>query len=270
MSSQERRRDDVERLYESAHRDLERQDFCSEGAFDRALTAAINADGGEPHPDWKTIATLREGSRVVVGNGRVLKELRGAGKVYDWRKSDWTPTNGGRINLHLGVQHIPVLHNVNGYADLVTLRNVLVAQDLMVQTCTDREGNIGLFTPFDFLCYQARGANQFSYGCENMHYLTSEPWTKRQLRAMAWVIQLGMRPTHGGVPRTRGRLAHGDGIVRVRRDGQVWHSEVAAFAGYNDRSDPWGDTSHDKVVERWEYVQHCIRFFEEHGHFEGA
>jgi hypothetical protein len=258
----------TEALYERAHRDLETRELCGED-FLGELARAINADGGEPHPDWKKMAAAPLGAGVP-GNGKVLKELRGAGKVYDWRDSDWTPTNGGRINLRLFVQHIPVIRNVDGIADIVTLRNALVAQGLMVQCCTDREGNVGLFTPFDFLCYQAKGANQISCGCENMLFSTAEDWSKLQLRAMAWVIQLCERPAHGGVPQTRGRLGSGSGVVRVLEEGQVWHSEVSDAAGFHDRSDPWGDTPHDVVVERWEYVQHCIRFFDEHGHFEGA
>lgn len=258
---------ETEELYSSMDLSLEQPgDICG-ARFAEQLADAVEADGGEPPLEWKLASASREGASVP-GHGKVLKEIRGAGKVYDWRDSSWTPVNGGRISLRGFTHHIPVVRNVDGYADIVTLRNVLVAQDLMVQTCTDREGNIGLFTPFDMLCYQARGGNQLTTGCEHMHLSTSEDWSKRQLRSMAWVIQLCERKHH--VPRTRWRLSPGDGVVRFRAPGQGWHSEIAYYAGYKDRSDPWGNTPHDVVLERWAYVRHCIEFFEKHGHFSGA
>jgi N-acetylmuramoyl-L-alanine amidase len=258
----------TEHLYEASHLALEQRELCGPD-FLAALADAVEADGGDPHPDWWKLAKAPLGaSRGLPGGGEVLKDIKGMGRVYDWRESSWTPSNGGRIDVRLFVQHIPVVRNVDGIADMVTLRNVLVAQGLMVQSCTDREGNVGLFTPFDSLCYQAKGANQFSTGCEHMHLSTSEDWSKQQLRAMAWLIQLCERKHD--VKRTRGRLAGGGGIARVLEEGQVWHSEVSAAAGFNDRSDPWGNTPHDVVVERWEYVQHCIGFFEDNGHFDGA
>lgn len=256
----------TEELYEQADRQHEQVDICND-EFQTVLAEAINADDGEPDEQWKKMVGAREGTRLAHG-GNVLKELRGAGTVYDWRDSPWTPANGGWINLKLFVQHIPVVRNIDGIGDMVTLRNVLVSQGLMVQCCTDREGNVGLFTPFNVLCYQARGANQVSCGCEHMHATTNEPWTQRQLRAMAWVIQL-CDEKHD-VKRTRGRLGSGNGVVRVHEEGQVWHEEVADAAGHHDRSDPWGNTPHDVVIDHWEYVQHCILFFREHGHFVGA
>jgi hypothetical protein len=256
----------VESLYERAHPSLEERDVCDEDVV-AALVEAINSDGGEPPQEWKKMARAREGASIP-GGGCVLKDIRGAGKVYDWRDSSWTPPNGGRIDLYGFTHHIPVVRNVDGIGDFVTLRNVLVPQGLMVQTSTDREGNIALYTPFDFLCYHNKGGNQVFTGCEHMHFSTSEDWSKQQMRAMAWLIQLCDRKHD--VPRTRWDLDSGNGVVRVQKKGQGWHSEVAHYAGFNDRSDPWGDTDHDTVVERWEYVQHCIKFFEDHGHFEGA
>jgi hypothetical protein len=259
----------TEAIYESTHPALEQQELCGD-EFSEALVEAINADGGEPAPEWKQleVETKRGQTSGLVGNGRILKEIKGMGTVYDWRDSDWTPVNGGRFGVRGFTHHIPVIRNVDGIGDIVTLRNVLVAQNLMVQTCTDREGNVGLFAPFDILCYHNRGGNQLFTGCEHMHYLASEDWTKRQLRAWAWLIQLCERKHD--VIRTRWRLGYGDGVCRVLEEGQGWHSEVSRYAGYNDRSDPWGSTPHDVVVERWEYIQSCIKYFELHGHFEGA
>jgi hypothetical protein len=206
------------------------------------------------------IAAARVGDRLI-GNGTVLKEIRGMGKVYDWRTSPWTPANGGKIKPLILVQHIPVVRNVAGIGDFITLRNVLVAQGLMVQCATDSEGNVALYTPFDQLCYQARGANQLSTGCEHMHAATSEPWTKRQLRAAAWLVQLARRKH--GIPIEGATLGSGDGVVRVAKRGQTTHESVSKMAGYNDRSDP--GPGYD-----WAYVRHCVRFFEQHGHMEGA
>lgn len=257
---------ETEGVYERSHVQLEQRDVCDETVV-KAIEEAINADGGEPHPAWKKMLSAREGSSIT-GGGVVLKDIRGIGKVYDWRDSSWTPANGGRINLYGFTHHIPVIRNVDGIADFITLRNVLVAQGLMVQSTTDRDGNIGLFTPFNYLCYHNKGGNQVFTGCEHMHYLTSEDWSKQQLRAMAWLIQLCERKHD--VPNRRWDLDSGNGVVRVRAKGQGWHQEVSDYAGYHDRVDPWGNTSHSTIVERWEYVQSCIRFFNEHGHFEGA
>jgi hypothetical protein len=206
------------------------------------------------------IAAARVGDRLI-GDGTVLKEIRGMGKVYDWRTSPWTPANGGKIKPLVFVQHIPVVRNVAGIGDFITLRNVLVAQGLMVQTATDAEGNVALYTPFDQLCYQARGANQISTGCEHMHATTGEAWSKRQLRAAAWLVQLAERKH--GIPPSWGALGAGPGVVKVLRRGQTSHETVSAKAGYNDRSDPGPGYDHA-------YVSHCVKFFKQHGHFAGA
>lgn len=206
------------------------------------------------------IAAARVGD-VLPGGGKVLKEIRGMGKVYDWRTSPWTPANGGKIRPLVFVQHIPVVRNVAGIGDFITLRNVLVAQGLMVQSATDAEGNVALFTPFDQLCYQARGANQVSTGCEHMHATTSEPWSKRQMRAAAWLAQLAERKH--GITAKGGRLDPGPGVVKVRRRGHVTHEAVSHKAGFNDRSDPGPGFD-------WSYMWHCVDYFKQHQHFEGA
>jgi hypothetical protein len=227
--------------------------------IDEALAKALS---GDPHPEWAVAREATVGSRII-GDGRVLKTIKGMGTVYDWRQSPWTPANGGRIHPVVGVQHIPVVPNVVGVGDFVTLRNVLVAQGLMVQSSTDREGNVGLVTPFDILCYQARGANQISWGSENMHLSISEPWSKKQLRAVAWVVQLA--EAKHGIPVSKGQLGAGSPIVKVLRRGAVTHEDESNKAGFHDRTDPgaglWG---------QWDYVEHCVRFFREHGHMSGA
>lgn len=254
--------DETEQLYESLDPALEgERDACGK-EFVNALVDAVESDGGEPHPEWKSIAAARQASSII-GGGKVLKSIAGMGTVYDWRDSDWTPFSGPftRTTPLLGVQHIPVVRNVDGIADMVTLRNVLVAQNLMVQSCTDAEGNVGLFVPGNILCWQAKGANQVSWGTEHMHLSTGERWNLRQLRAAAWVNQLNHK--HYGTASTRASLDPGDGLVRVVHGGQTTHMAVSNAAGFHDRSDP--GPGYD-----FEYVAHCEQFFSRHGNFKGA
>lgn len=255
---------ETEELYEYARvrrdaHDSAEQDVCSAG-FRAALLEAVEADAGEPHADWKTASTSAIGT-TVPGGGRKLKAIKGMGTVYDWRGTKWSQPNGGSIRPRLGVQHIPVVRNTDGIADLITLRNVLVAQGLMVQQGTDREGNVALYCSGDRLCFQARGANSVSWGTEHMHLSISEAWSKKQLRASAWIVQLNRK--HFGTGRGRASLGDGDGVVRVARGGQTTHERVSFCAGFKDRSDP--GAGYD-----FEYVDHCVSFFERHGHFEGA
>lgn len=206
---------------------------------DDALRAAI-----EPHREMEHARQADPGDRIY-GGGTVLKDLPGAGRVYDWRDSDWTPVNGGKISPLVFVQHIPVVPNAEGISDFIRLRDVLVAQGLMVQSATDREGNVALFTPFDRLCYQARGANSVSCGCEHMHMTTGESWTEKQFRAAAWVVNLA-KDKHD-IPAAKGSLGAGSGAVRVLDRGQVSHQRVSQAAGYNDRSDPGPGYDFDHV-----------------------
>jgi hypothetical protein len=265
--------DAAERLYEElldGAAEYEQRDLCSEDFLD-ALREAVNSDGGEPHPEWKAIADPMRATSVP-HDGKILKTVRGMGTVYDWRDSSWTRANGGRITARLGVQHIPVIPNVDGFGDLITLVNVLLAQGLMVQQGTDAEGNVGLFVPGNILCFQARGANQVSWGTEHMHMKpVGEPWSKRQLRASAWIIQLNRRQY--GTGRGRASVGDGSGVVRVIRGGQTTHRRISECAGFHDRSDPNGDVDtagHLPAHYDFEYVDHCVTFFERHGHFEGA
>lgn len=229
------------------HREHEQRDAC----------------GGYPVldlPEPENIAGARVGDRLP-GGGKVIREIRGMGKVLDWRTSDWTPVNGGKIKPLAFVQHIPVIANKPGIDDFITLRNVLVAQGLMVQSATDREGNVALFTPFDSLCYQARGANQLSCGCEHMHANVSEEWSRKQIRAGAWLAQLAERKH--GIPAKLGRFGNGDGVIRVLERGHLSHEWVSKKAGYNDRSDPGPGFD-------WEYQWHCVDFYKAHGHMDRA
>jgi hypothetical protein len=191
---------------------------------------------------------------------RVIKQLGGAGKIYDWRGTGLLPPNGGRIKLLLGIEHIPVVPNRDGIADFIQLAEVLKVRGLSLQTATDREGNVAIYNPLDSLCYQARGSNSISYGTEHMHMAVGEPWSKKQLRASAWIWQYAERQY--GIPSEKGVLGSGN-PTPVKRRGHVSHQYQAACAGFNDRSDP-GD-GYD-----WEYVDHCCWFFKEHGTFLGA
>lgn len=251
-----------EQLYEEllANKDaLESRDLC-DAEFLAALKEAVESDGGEPHPDFKTAAAAPENATIPHG-GKKLKSIKGMGTVYDWRESPWTKPNGGKITPRLAIQHIPVIRNVDGFGDLVTLVNVLLAQGLMVQQGTDKEGNVGLFTPGNDLCFQARGANQCSWGTEHMHFTIGESWSKKQLRASAWIVQLNNRKY--GTPLARASLGSGAGVVRIIRGGQTTHEREADAAGYHDRTDP--GSGYD-----FEYVDHSVAFFDKHGHFEGA
>jgi hypothetical protein len=189
-------------------------------------------DAGTPHPDWAKVKAAKVGDPVVHG-GKIIAAIPGMGKVIDWRSSSWTPVNGGKIRPLLFVDHIPVVHNAPGIADFIRLRDVLVAQGLMVQCSTDGAGNVALFTPLNYLCYQARGANSFSAGCEHMHYLTTDPWTNRQLNAASYVHWRWSKYQAG--PNRRASLAAGNGVVRVVRRGYTTHKDVSHYAGYNDR-----------------------------------
>jgi hypothetical protein len=240
------------------HPELEYRDIHE---ADEALSVAM---GDDYHSDWKTALRAVESASVPHG-GKVLADVGGMGKVYDWRDSPWTPANGGKIVPRAGLHHIPVIHQAKGIADFVTLRNVLVAQGLMVQRSTDGEGNVALFVPNDVLCFQARGLNQQSWGCEHMHFTTGEEWSRAQLRAAAWVIWHAKQNV--GTPLRKARLVNGGvGIARVVRTGQTTHEREADAAGFHDRSDP-GELF---FVRHWAYVMHCVHFYAAHKTMRGA
>lgn len=246
--------------YQLAKRHLEHEERDMCGSEDLASVIDLN-EIAMPHPMFSLTAPQRREGRSVHGGGIILKSVRGMGTIYDWRRSPWTPSNGGRIRPLVMVQHIPVVPNMAGIADFIRLRDVLVAQGLMVQNATDRDGNVALYTAMDSLCYQARGANQQSTGIEHMHATTGEAWSKKQLRAAAWLVNQGLEKC--SIPTTMGTLGSGNGTVRVLKKGQTSHKRVSAAAGYNDRSDPGSGYDH-------EYVRHCVKFFRDKGHMEGA
>lgn len=164
------------------------------------------------------------------------------GKVYDFRGTGLCPPvmSGGRsirIRPVLYVQHIPVIHNVKGTGDLITLGNVLRAQGLNVQSGTDAEGNIALYTRQDELCYHARGVNSISIGTEHMHFGIDEPWTDAQMKAAAY---LAWRAWHyAGVPPRNASLGNaGSGLAIAKRSGHTTHRIEADVAGWHDRTDP--------------------------------
>lgn len=242
-------------------RDFEGSDACSVDQQTASARVAL-ADAAAEHPDWRTALEANVGEPVPHG-GRVLADIPGMGKVYDWRPSPWTPVNGGKIRPLLLVDHIPVVPNMPGIADFIRLRDVLVAQGLMVQCATDSSGNVALYTPLNYLCFQARGANSFSCGCEHMHLSLNETWTPRQLNAASYV-HWRWRKYQGGRAYQRAVLAAGNGIVRVVQRGYTTHKEVSARAGFNDRSDP--GLAFERVYER---VERGVAYFDKHRTFEG-
>ena len=193
-------------------------------------------------------------------SGSVIKTLKGAGKIYDFRNTRVLPPNGGLIRPLIAIEHIPVVRNVKGTADFLTLARVLRDQGLSLQTATDREGNVALFNNLNRLCYQARGSNQLSYGTEHMHMSIGEEWSKRQLRASAWIWQYAEREY--GIPLLVAKLGSGNPTPVIKR-GHTSHQRQAVAAGYNDRSDPGGKYD-------WEYVRAASIFFKRHGHFVGV
>lgn len=192
---------------------------------------------------------------------KAIKNLRGAGKVYDFRGTGVLPPNGGLIHPLIMVEHIPIVPNVEGTADFHALANVLRAQGLSLQAATDREGNVALYNSLNRLCFQAKGANQVSCGVEHMHMTIAEDWSRKQLRASAWLWQFAEREF--GIPLRVARITSGPGHIRVLRRGHTSHKRVAAAAGFHDRVDP--GPGYD-----WEYVRKAALFFKRHGHFQGV
>lgn len=193
--------------------------------------------------------------------GTVLKQLKGAGKVFDYRNTGVLPASGGVIHPLIMVEHIPVIKNVPGQADFLTLARVLKDQGLSLQAATDAEGNVALYNPLNRLCFQARGANQVSCGVEHMHFSINEDWTRKQLCAAGWLWQLAEREF--GIPMRIARIASGNGRVGVLKKGHTSHQRVSAAAGFNDRSDPGPKFD-------WEFVGKAARFFKSRGHFVGV
>lgn len=190
---------------------------------------------------------------------RQRKKIAGAGYLLDWRGTGLCPPvkSGGkvvRIKPLIGVEHIPVIHNIKGRGDFVLLAQILVEKGLSLQTATDSEGNVALFTSLNALCYQARGVNQISYGTEHMHWSTTEGWTQAQFFAAAWIWQYAEREE--GIPIQTGRLRNdGFGRAAVVRRGHVSHMREAAAAGYNDRTDPGPGFDYERVARYAKYYK---------------
>jgi hypothetical protein len=209
-------------------------------------------------PEVEAAATTLAAAHVPI-----LKAIKGGVVIHDFRATGLLPANGGVIDLRVGIEHIPVVPNRVGLGDFYQLAAVLKAQGLGLQSATDSEGNVALFTELNRLCYQARGSNSISYGTENMHLTVGEPWSRRQLRASAWMWQYAEHrfavPPHGAL---LGRTQRG-GLTPVLKRGHASHQAQSNAAGYHDRVDP--GHGYD-----WQYVEHCVAFFKRHGHFEGA
>jgi hypothetical protein len=171
------------------------------------------------------------------------------------------PPNGPKTPKTVMVEHIPVIANRPGISDFVILANVLKAQGLSLQAATDSAGNVALYNDLGTLCFQARGLNTASCGVEHMHATITEPWTKKQLRASAW-LWVRAKVAHG-IPYERARLGSGPGFARVLSKGHATHAAVSAAAGFHDRSDPGPGYSFPEV-------RRLARYYEEHGTFKGA
>ena len=202
----------------------------------------------------------RAAPQEAAGSARLLREIKHRGRVQVrvWDYRHLASPNGGRIRLLGHVDHIPVIRQMAGRADIEVLLRVLKSQGLMVQRATDADGNVALFTEADRLCFHARGGNSLLCGTEHMHQSVTEPWANRQLNAAAYIrAQLF---EHRGVPRGQGILGSGSGFVTVRKRGHVSHETVSRKAGFNDRSDPGARFPEDEVRDR-------AVFFVKHGHF---
>lgn len=234
-----------------AHPEHELRDFCG-------LTAAdIHGDAKDESPEMlQALSQPLEGNAVAHG-GRVLKVVKGMGTVFDWRGTQWTlPMVMGGLNPLSHVVHIPVLPDMAGIADFIKLRDVLVAQGLGIHQGTDRTGNVALFLRMTQMTYQAKGGNQLTIGTENMHLTVTQEWTKRQMRAQAWIIN--QAKDHAGISAHWGSLASGPGVIRVRSRGNVSHKMVANAAGFHNRSDPGVKGLDPGGKYDKEYVYHCV------------
>lgn len=209
-----------------------------------------------------TRSTSTWGSRMP--EPTVLKTLRIAAddksSIYDYR--GFTQPNGGEIGLRACVHHIPVVRQMPGHTDFDALRNVLQAQGLMVQFSSDADGNVALYTKADRLCWHARGANSNTCGIEHMHLTVGEDWTKKQLRAAAWIAQYLEREFDLPLQMADVDPA-GPGLTRIVRKGHTSHQQISRMAGYNDRSDPGSGFD-------YEYMFSAARYFKQKGHFVGA
>lgn len=167
-----------------------------------------------------------------------LRKIGGMGTVFDYRQITLKGghVNGGKITPLVFVEHIPVIRQMSGRADLDVLWRVLVAQGLMVHNGDDAEGNVALYAPLDRLCFHARGVNSFSCGTEHMHLTTLEDWTEKQLNAAAYLSHRAHQ--HHDLPRRHGRLGDGQGFATVLKRGHVTHEAVSNHAQFFDRSDP--------------------------------
>lgn len=194
----------------------------------------------------------------------VVKTLRIAegqtSTVWDYR--GFTSPNGGPINLQACVHHIPVVPNKPDHTDFDLLLQVLLAQGLMVQFSTDDDGNVAMFTRADRLCWQAKGGNMITCGIEHMHMTVGEAWTRKQIRAAAWIAQYLEREFDIPLQMANVEPA-GPGLVRMVRKGHTSHQQVARLAGYNDRTDPGQGFDYEQMFSDAAY-------FKRKGHFVGA
>jgi hypothetical protein len=204
----------------------------------------------------EALAVKRPAPRVTPRSERTIPGM--GGKVFDYRGTGLCPPNGGRIRPLMMVHHIPVVRNVAGLADFVTLGQILRDQGLSIQAATDAEGNVALYTRFDELCFGHRGANQLACGVEHMHFTVDEPWTEEQMRAAAWCASRVM--SSFGIPPRDAKVLPGSGVVGVQRRGHTAHKVVSHLAGFRDRSDPGPGFDFRHLYELTRFVNKNKRF----------
>lgn len=211
------------------------------------------------HDADEEVAAARgeEGTRGVT-SPRSERTIPGMGKVFDFRGTGLCPPNGGRIRPLAMVHHIPVVRNVTGFADFVSLGNILRGQGLAIQAATDAEGNVALYTRFDEMCFGHRGANQLACGVEHMHMTVGEAWTEKQMRAAAWCAEQVW--TSYAIPPRGAKLLPGNRLVSVQRRGHTSHKDVSTLAGFRDRSDPGEGFSFAQLYELTRFFHKNRRF----------
>lgn len=195
---------------------------------------------------------------------RSVHKIPGGVTVYDFRGTGLCPPVRDaagkvvKIKPLVAVEHIPVIRNVPGLGDFISLANTLRAQGLSLQSATDSEGNVCRYANLDDLCWQARGANAVSCGTEHMHLTIGEPWSEKQMRAAAYLAWLAHE--RQGIPLHNGVLIAGPGVVKVRRGGHVGHAYVSRAAGFNDRVDPGAGFNRQHMYELARYYDRHRRF----------
>ena len=228
-------------------------------AFDAELEARDLHEGDEAGAWERAMAGATERDVATVLKTLQIAENQ-TSKIFDYRGS--TSPNGGRIDLRACVHHIPVINNVDGRPDIDLLRQVLLDRGVMVQFGTDAVGNVAVFARANRLCFHAKGANSITCGVQHLHLAVGDPWSRKQVRAAAWIAQFLEREFD--IPlRVADVEPNGPGRVQIMRKGHTTHRKISHEAGFDDRIDPGAGFDFERVFA-------AARFFSKHGHFVGA